>query len=100
MVIKNMPQILPISTNLEALQVIQFVRKKDYKFIKEMGRGACGITVLLHDEAINEYFVCKKYAPFNDNDKAELFSNFILEIKLLHQINHPNIVRVIQLSYL
>lgn len=75
-------------------KIIEFVRKKDFQFIKELGRGACGKTVLLYDDVINEQFVCKKYAPFHDHNKELLFKNFIQEIKLLHLINHKNIVRV------
>lgn len=74
--------------------IVKFVRSKDYKLLRELGRGACGKTVLLHDDIINETFVCKKYAPFDDAYKEELFGNFVQEIKLLHLINHLNIVRV------
>jgi serine/threonine-protein kinase len=59
-----------------------------------LGQGACGKTVLLYDDIINEYFVCKKYSPFDERNRQELFSNFLREIKLLHQIYHCNVVRV------
>jgi hypothetical protein len=42
---------------------ITFLRKHDYRFVRELGAGACGRTVLLHDPEIDEHFVCKKYAP-------------------------------------
>jgi eukaryotic-like serine/threonine-protein kinase len=74
--------------------IIPFIRKRDYKFIKELGKGACGITVLLLDEQINEFFVCKKYTPYTEERRAELFNNFIREAKLLHKVLHPNVVRV------
>lgn len=75
-------------------KVVEFLRKKDYRFLKELGRGACGKTVLLYDAVIDEKFVCKKYVPFFDHHKEQLFRNFVQEIKLLHLINHRNIVRV------
>lgn len=75
-------------------RIVEFVRKKDLIFVKELGQGACGKTVILHDDVIDESFVCKKYAPIHDPLKRELFDNFVREIKLLHLLNHPNVVRV------
>jgi serine/threonine-protein kinase len=45
-------------------EVISFLRKRDYRFVRELGQGACGKTVLLYDDQIEEYFVCKKYLPY------------------------------------
>jgi eukaryotic-like serine/threonine-protein kinase len=73
---------------------IQFIRTRDYVLLKELGSGACGSTVLLRDEFLEQDFVCKKYSPMEGLDKAGLFKNFLREIKLLHELNHPNIVRV------
>jgi serine/threonine protein kinase len=75
-------------------KIIEFIRKKDYVLVKEIGQGACGKTVLLHDDVIHEHFVCKKYSPMYDEDKELLFKNFIQEIKLLHLLYHKNVVRV------
>jgi serine/threonine protein kinase len=74
--------------------LIEFVRSKDYKFIKNIGQGGTGKTVLLLDEIINEKFVCKKYSPFYPEHSEKYFNNFIDEIKLLHVLYHKNIVRV------
>jgi serine/threonine-protein kinase len=74
--------------------VIKFLRRRDYKFIKELGQGACGKTILIHDDIIDEYFVCKKYLPLTETINDELFQNFMREIKLLHQVYHNNIVRI------
>ena len=73
---------------------IQFIRTRDYVLVRELGRGACGNTVLLRDEFLEQDFVCKKYAPLEGLDKEVLFKNFLREIKLLHELNHPNVVRV------
>lgn len=75
-------------------KIIEFLRKKDFQLIKELGAGACGKTVLLYDDVINEQFVCKKYSPHYPEHKEILFKNFIQEIKLLHLVHHKNIVRV------
>ena len=75
-------------------KVIEFIRKKDFRFIKNIGQGGTGKTVLLKDEIIDESFVCKKYSPYYENQKDLFFRNFIDEIKILHKIYHKNIVRV------
>ena len=75
-------------------RIISFVRKKDFVFVKELGKGACARTVVLHDDVINETFVCKKFSPIDVPDKDSLFENFIREIKILHMLHHINVVRV------
>ena len=76
------------------VSVVHFLRKRDYVFVRLLGRGACGQTVLLRDEIIGSDFVCKKYAPFSESHRQELFKNFLREIKLLHEVYHQNVVRV------
>jgi serine/threonine protein kinase len=73
---------------------IEFLRKKDYKYIKDIGQGGTGKTILIQDETINETFVCKKYSPYYQNDAEKYYANFLTEIKILHAIFHLNIVRV------
>ncbi|MBE3128831.1 MAG: protein kinase, partial [Actinobacteria bacterium] len=75
-------------------KIIEFIRKKDYEFLKELGQGACGKTVLLNDDIINQKLVCKKYCPFNERHRVDLFKRFIDEIKILYLLYHRNIVRV------
>jgi eukaryotic-like serine/threonine-protein kinase len=75
-------------------QIVEFLRKRDYEFVKELGRGACGVTVLLRDTTLDQLFVCKKYSPLVGLDRRALFDNFVREIKLLHSLNHGNVVRV------
>jgi eukaryotic-like serine/threonine-protein kinase len=75
-------------------ELVTFLRRRDYKLIRELGQGACGQTVLLHDQQIDEHFVCKKYVPFSETHRQELFINFVREIKLLHQVHHENLVRI------
>lgn len=77
-----------------AESVIKFVRSRDYVLQRELGHGACGATVLLHDDLIDEHFVCKKYLPISENYRELLFDNFVRETKLLHEIQHENVVRI------
>ena len=73
---------------------ITFLRKRDYRFVRELGAGACGRTLLLHDPEIDENFVCKKYAPASEAWRERLFTNFLNEIKVMHRVYHRNVVRV------
>lgn len=73
---------------------IAFIRTRDYQLVRELGSGACGQTVLLHDDVIDEDFVCKKYQPYDETVRQELFAAFVREIKLLHRLHHANVVRV------
>jgi len=73
---------------------VTFLRKHDYQYIRELGAGACGRTVLLRDPEIGEEFVCKKYAPASEAWRERLFGNFLKEIKVLHRIYHRNVVRI------
>lgn len=74
--------------------IVAFLRRRDYKMVRELGQGACGKTVLLRDEQIDEQFVCKTYAPYDEAHRQELFAGFVREVKLLHKVFHQNVVRV------
>lgn len=89
----NMKQ-LKSHPSIYSEDVVHFLRKRDYLFKRVLGQGACGQTVLLHDEIIGSDFVCKKYVPFSESHRQELFKNFLREIKLLHEVYHLNVVRV------
>lgn len=83
-----------INLSIMDSEVITFTRQKNYVLRKELGQGACGKTVLLYDDVIGEQFVCKKYSPLAGIDQKQYFQNFLLEIKLLYLVYHPNIVRI------
>ena len=74
--------------------ILQFIRQRDYQLVKELGQGACGKTVLLHDAQIGANFVCKKYVPYAESEREALFQRFVEEIKLLYELHHRNVVRV------
>ena len=37
--------------------VVVFLRRRDYRMVREPGQGACGKTALLYDQQIYEHFV-------------------------------------------
>jgi serine/threonine protein kinase len=74
--------------------IVTFTRTHDYVYVRELGQGACGRTVLLRDDQIDQPFVCKKYVPYDEAQRATLFANFVREVKILQQLFHENVVRV------
>lgn len=79
---------------MEKDSLIHFSRNKDYRFVKQLGLGATGKTILIKDESIDELFVCKKYSTYNTEFQELYYSNFVDEIKILYKLYHKNIVRV------
>jgi serine/threonine-protein kinase len=80
-------------------KTIEFNRPTKYKALKRLGAGACGETVLIHDENMDCHFVVKKYSPIfaqseSPDDFSELLRRFNHEARILFRLNHPNIVRV------
>jgi eukaryotic-like serine/threonine-protein kinase len=75
-------------------KIVEFLRKRDYELVRELGEGACGKTVLLYDDIIKKHLVCKKYSPYSEEKREELFAAFLREIGLLHEIHHQNVIRV------
>lgn len=67
---------------------------KGYKFKKWLTPGGTGDTLLMYDETIDQYFVCKKFAPKQLEYTDKFFANFIEEIKILYNSYHKNIVRI------
>ena len=76
-------------------KTVEFIPVKGYDVINDnLGEGSFGKTILIKDSSIDELFVCKKYSPRTGISKKEFFDTFKKEIKLMYQINHPNVVRV------
>lgn len=78
--------------------VKKFWSNKQYSILNnDLGHGAFGRTLLIRDEDIGLVQVAKVYDPKNikdDNQKLRFFQFFKDEIKILHGLNHRNIVRV------
>ena len=77
------------------METIEFKPIKEFEVIKSnLGSGSFGKTKLIKDNSIDELFVCKKYDPQYGIKKEDFYKNFKKEIKLMYNINHPNIVRI------
>lgn len=75
--------------------IVQFLKQKDYVMLDNaLGRGSFGKTVLLKDPFIDEIFVAKKYEPAFEDGREAFYKNFLDEIKIMHKLNHRNVVRV------
>jgi eukaryotic-like serine/threonine-protein kinase len=79
---------------LEPDQILPFVRSKQYRFVKYLGRGGLGTTVLLLDDAIGMHLACKKYMPAYEEHVDQYYDNFIREMSLMFGVYHPNVVRI------
>lgn len=66
---------------------------KEYRKIKNLGKGAVGEVFLLKDEVIDMLFACKEYLPISEHPNI-CYENFVKEIKCLYLLHHKNVVRV------
>ncbi|MDP4182108.1 MAG: hypothetical protein Q8942_13590 [Bacillota bacterium] len=67
--------------------IIEFNRKKQFKYINSTGEGGTGDTHLFLDETTGIYFVIKKYVPKDLNFIHEHYKRFVDEIKILFKID-------------
>ena len=87
------------SSTTDSDQVVKkFWSNKQYSILNNnLGHGAFGSTLLIRDEDIGLVQVAKVYDPKNikdENQKLRFFHFFKDEIKILHGLNHRNVVRV------
>ena len=75
-------------------ELIKFIKQKDYKYIKDLGQGGLGKTILIKDQEMDVSFVCKKYSPYIPEIKKQYYEYFKNEIKVMFQVNNPNIIRI------
>lgn len=80
--------------DMKAGQIINFSKPKQFEFVKSLGAGGTGKTILIQDTTINQLFVCKKYDPEQKEFEDEFYSRFVDEIKIMYSIYDPNIVRI------
>lgn len=74
--------------------IITFDAKKNFTFIKVLGGGGTGDTLLFKDETTDMLFAIKKYVPKDKRYIDDHYKRFVDEIKILFNISHPNIVRI------
>lgn len=72
----------------------EFNIKKQFKYIKSLGSGGTGDTLLFEDETTKTLFAFKKYAPKDERFIDEYYRRFVDEIKILFNLSHKNIVRI------
>ena len=74
-------------------ELVRFQNNKWLKYVKELGNGGTGKTLLFKDEEIDMYFAIKRYSYTNEDYREEYYERFINEIKMLMRVYHPNIAR-------
>lgn len=74
--------------------IITFNVKKNFTYMRPLGKGGTGDTYLFRDETTDMMFAIKKYAPKDNRYIDEYYSRFVDEIKILFNLSHPNVVRI------
>lgn len=75
-------------------EILKFIRTKEFTFVRNIGQGGTGKTVLVKDEVTEIDFVCKKYSPYDIDKKTEYFTRFIEEIRIMYLLSNKNVVRI------
>lgn len=73
---------------------IRFRCDRDLMFVRELGHGGTGRTMLFRDETADLLFAIKKFDPMGGNDPEECYRSFVQEAVILLRLSHPNVVRV------
>lgn len=73
---------------------VNFVVNKQLRYLRKLGEGGTGETLLFKDETTDFFFAIKKFKPIPKNDTDEAFSRFVDEVKILYRLSHPNLVRI------
>lgn len=66
---------------------------KNYRLTRDIGKGATATVYEAVDDTTNKIFAVKSIASSKLQDKR-VMENFKRELKLLHGLNHPNIIKV------
>jgi serine/threonine-protein kinase len=64
-----------------------------YKIIKQVGKGAFGVVVLVQDQMVNEQIILKFLNPHMASDDS-VIQRFVHEMRYTRKITHPNIIRI------
>jgi serine/threonine-protein kinase len=95
------PQSKPVEldkTEVVSFQQIEELKMGDYwmdrfKVVKEVGRGAMGRVMLVHDDTVGESLILKFMHPeLTADGKAR--ERFLRELKYSRMVTHPNVIRI------
>lgn len=65
---------------LKSGEIIEFDRKKQFRYIRPLGEGGTGDTHMFEDETTDMLFAFKKYVPKNLDYINEYYLRFVDEI--------------------
>lgn len=69
----------------------------DYRIIKELGRGGMGVVYLAEHLRLQKKYALK-ILPQAFSESPELVHRFHTEARVMAELNHPNIVKVVNMS--
>jgi len=76
-------------------QEIQFQSfNQKFTYVKDLGIGGTGRTILVKDKLTGAFFAIKKFTPKQKEYIEDLYQRFIDEIITLNNVSHRNIVRI------
>ncbi|MDH5778930.1 MAG: HEAT repeat domain-containing protein, partial [Gammaproteobacteria bacterium] len=64
-----------------------------YKIIRQIGKGAFGVVILVNDTVVNEDIILKFLNPHMASDK-NVIQRFIHELRYARKITHENVIRI------
>jgi serine/threonine-protein kinase len=64
-----------------------------YKIIRQIGKGAFGVVVLVNDTMVNEDIILKFLNPHMASDES-VIQRFIHELRYARKITHENVIRI------
>ena len=71
---------------MRAGEIVNFDAKKNFTYIRPLGKGGTGDTYLFRDETTNILFAIKKYVPKSKLFIEEQYDRFVDEIKIYYNI--------------
>ena len=57
--------------------IINFDKRKTFRYVKKLGEGGTGDTHLLKDDATDMVFAFKKYVPKDERYMKEFYKRFV-----------------------
>lgn len=64
-----------------------------YKYIEQIGKGAFGTVLLMHDDVVDERLILKFLNP-NVSSDEEMMKRFVHELRYSRKITHRNVIRI------